>query len=244
MDRGGNLYGTTYYGGASDNGTVFKLDAMGKETVLYSFTGGTDGQWPIGIVLEAAGNLYAGQQLGGAYFSGVLYKLDTNGKETVLYSFTGAGSDGAAPQAVFIRDAAGNLYGTTAYGSGAGCLGSGCGTVFKLDTMGKETVLYSFTGGADGANPYFAGLVREGVGNLYGTTSAGGNLKCNAPSGCGTVFKVDTNGKETVLHRFAGIDGASPYAGLVTNTGSAARYYYGTTYFGGSGNGVVFKLIA
>jgi uncharacterized repeat protein (TIGR03803 family) len=100
----------------------------------------------------------------------------------VLHYFT-FGTDGANSHAGLIRDAAGNLYGTTFYGGDIGCgHGHGCGTIFKLDATGKEIVLHSFTG-ADGANPE-GGLIRDAAGNLYGTTSGGG------PSLVGTVFKL------------------------------------------------------
>ena len=125
---------------------------------------------------------------------------DTTGTETVLYSFAGT-PDGANPVASLVRDTAGNLYGTTQYGGP-----SGSGTVFKLDTTGKETVLYSFTGTPDGANPV-AGLIRGAAGNFYGTTYYGGT------SGNGTVFKLDANGKETLLHSFLlayPTDGSNP----------------------------------
>jgi len=187
-DAQGNLYGTTYNGGASNLGTVFELDTTGKETVLHSFTGtGGDGSEPYGgLVLDAQGNLYGTTSFGGASGDGTVFELDTAGKETVLYSFTGTGGDGAYPSGL-VRDAQGNLYGTT-YGGGA----SGFGTVFKLDTAGKETVLYSFTGtGGDGAYPSgLVRLVRDAQGNLYGTTYEGGDLACDAPYGCGTVFKL------------------------------------------------------
>ena len=91
-----------------------------------------------------------------------------------------------------IRDAAGNLYGTTNYGgdfSGSLCAGVGCGVAFKLDPTGKETVLYTFTGGTDGANPN-ADLLQDEEGSLYGTASGGGDLSCNPPHGCGVVFKI------------------------------------------------------
>src|SRR5881409_1981935 len=130
---------------------------------------------------------------------------------TVLYSFTGA-PDGANPYARVVRDSKGNLYGTTVNGGNPGCyLGAGCGTVFKLDATGKETVLYSFIGREDGANPS-GGLARV-HGDLYGTTPLGG------ATGDGTVFKLDTAGrdagKETVLHSFtlAGGDGSTPDIG-------------------------------
>jgi uncharacterized repeat protein (TIGR03803 family) len=124
---------------------------------------------------------------------GVVFKLDRSGKESVLYRFKG-GADGAEPNASVIRDAAGNLYGTTNYGgdfSGALCAGTGCGVAFKLDPTGKETVLYSFTGGADGANPE-ADLLQDEEGNLYGTASGGGDPTCQ----CGVVFKIALHGGE------------------------------------------------
>src|SRR5271157_5652562 len=244
-DAQGNLYGTTVNGGAQAKGTVFKVDATGNETVLYSFTGaGGDGASPTGLLVrDAQGNLYGTTVFGGASGKGTVFKVDATGNETVLYSFTGAGGDGANPEAGVVQDAQGNLYGTTAYGGAGNCSNGsfyGCGAVFKVDTTGNETVLYSFTGtGGDGAEP--AGLVRDGQGNRYGTTSAGGDLACRAPAGCGTVFKVDTTGNETVLSSFTGTGGggAEP-AGLVRD---AQGNLYGTTVFGGAyGNGTVFKV--
>jgi len=226
-DKAGNFYGTTRFGGASDFGTVFKLDSTGKETVLYSFTGGDDGgDLQAGVVRDSAGNLYGTTIEGGTFGVGVVFKLDPTGKETVQYHFTG-GADGALPYARLVRDKAGNLYGATAYG------GLGCGVVFRLDSTGNETVLYSFTCGADGAQPR-AGLLRDKAGNLYGTTESGGN------SNFGVVFKLDITGEETVLHTFTGPDGLQVDAGLVRDP---KGNLYGTTVGGGaSGNGVVFKL--
>src|SRR5271166_876296 len=119
----------------------------------------------------------------------------------VLYTFTG-GADGGNPVGGLIRDDKGNLYGTT-------CCGGthGAGTVFVLDKAGKETVLYSFTGGQDGDQPY-ASLIRDARGNLYGTTFWGGSsTECNGGTGCGVVFKLDKSGRETVLHAFTGTGG-------------------------------------
>ena len=184
-DAAGNLYGTTQLGGNFSFGTVFKVDSSGKETILYRFKGGSNGDQPVGaLIMDKAGNLYGANQGGGTSYDGNVFKLNTAGKETVLYSFTGF-SDGVYPAAGVIADAEGNLYGTTQYGGGVTCFGDGCGTVFKLDKTGKETVLYSFTGGADGASPV-AGLVRDAAGNLYGTTAFGGDSVC----GCGVVFKI------------------------------------------------------
>ena len=241
-DPAGNLYGTTFYGGGSNNcgqgcGTVFKLDAMGVQTVLHSFTGPPDGNWPLGsLILDAAGNLYGTTSWGGSSSNctagcGTVFKLDATGAETVLYSFTG-GADGARPASELIRDAAGNFYGTTQYG-GAGRCRDGCGTVFKLDTTGTETVLYRFRRNPDGGSPV-AGLIRDAAGNLYGTTLYGG-IKRN-----GTVFKLDATGAETVLHSFTRADGQQPTAGLVMDS---AGNLYGTTDYGGAFDaGTVFKI--
>lgn len=251
LDTQGNLYGTTTGGGTYSNGTVFKANKTGKEKVLYSFTGtGGDGARPYSaLVRDAQGNFYGttafggnpGCSLGGETGCGVVYKLSATGKEKVLYSFTGTGGDGEFPYAGLVRDAQGNLYGTTYDGGDFGCNPTyGCGTVFKVDTTRKETVLYSFTAtGGDGLGPN-AGLLRDGQGNLYGTTVSGGTA-------FGTVFKLDLSSTETVLHTFTGStgkDGAAPYAGLVRDK---LGNLYGTTVSGGTGSctggcGTVFKL--
>ncbi|HEY3778600.1 MAG TPA: choice-of-anchor tandem repeat GloVer-containing protein [Rhizomicrobium sp.] len=159
-------------------------------------------------------------------------------KFRVLYTFKG-GSDGSGPVASLIRDAAGNLYGTTEYGGT-----SGFGTVFRFAPDGTETVLYSFAGGEDGAYPA-AALIMDGSGNFYGTTVGGGNGGCEG-EGCGTVFKLAPDGTETVLHAFAGgSDGSGPAAGLIMDISGDL---YGTTAAGGGtgcysyGCGTVFKL--
>ena len=258
LDEAGNLYGTTQVGGGSTGyGTVFKLDKAGRETVLYTFAEGADGEFPsAGVIRDNAGNLYGTTLLGGdlscggGYGCGAVFKLDTAGKETVLYGFAG-GTDGSQPYGGLTQDGAGNFYGTTSQGGDPSCGsgGSGCGTVFKLDKSGKETVLYRFTGtGEDGAYPY-AGVVRDRKGNLYGATYAGGGVDCSYGEGkCGTLFKLDPAGKETVLHSFSGgPDGALP-TGLIRD---AAGNLYGTAAAGGTSDcnggyfgscGTVFKL--
>jgi uncharacterized repeat protein (TIGR03803 family) len=228
----GNVYGTTQQGGAHGYGTVFKLDNAGKETVLHSFRGVPDGEYPCaGLILDAKGNLYGTTQLGGpvSQNDGTVFKVTAKGKETVLYSFTDAKGDGAYPIGGVVRDPAGNLYGTASDGGT-----NGIGIVFKLDTTGKERVLYSFgTNTGDGAYP-FAGLVRDAKGNLYGTAELGG---ANGP---GVVFEVAPTGTETVVHSFGGTDGSYPLAGLVQD---AKGNLYGTATEGGAHNdGVVFKL--
>jgi uncharacterized repeat protein (TIGR03803 family) len=148
---------------------------------------------------------------------------------TILYNFAGP-PDGANPFAGVVRDAAGNLYGTTYTGAS-----SDYGTVFKVDPSGNETVLYSFTGGDDGGSPV-GGVVRDTAGNLYGTTQYGGAY------GYGAVFKVDKSGTESVVYSFQGGlgDGCNPYGGLVRDK---AGNLYGTTPSCGASNlGTVFKV--
>jgi uncharacterized repeat protein (TIGR03803 family) len=242
VDAAGNLYGTTLFGGAGgvtgiQEGVVFKLDPTGQETVLHSFTGLSDGGEPkAGVILDPAGNLYGTTTVGGIGL-GVIYKLAPSGGETVLYTFAG-GADGGNPYGGLIFDPAGNLFGTAAGGGELGGGGPGEGVVFELDADGQYSVLYTFTGGADGGGPE-AGVVRDSAGNLYGTTSYGGGTGCL--TGCGVVYKVSPSGKETVLHAFAGgADGESPEAGVILD---AAGGLYGTTPWGGKGGavGVLFS---
>jgi uncharacterized repeat protein (TIGR03803 family) len=235
LDKVGNLYGTTLYGGiAGGFGTVFKLDIRGKLTLLHSFAGTPDGEDPqSGLLRDTAGNLYGTTQYGGTNGGyGTVFKLTAKGKLTLLHSFAGI-PEGENPYSRLIRDLAGNFYGTTSDG---GTLGYG--TVFKLDTAGKMTVLHSFKNSPDGAHP-IAGLILDKAGNLYGTTLHGGT------SGVfGSVFKLDAKGKLTLLHSFTGTpDGEDPQSGLLRD---AAGNLYGTTQFGGinGGFGTVFKLNA
>ena len=240
-DSAGSLYGTTRVGGASNQGVVYRLDATGHETALYSFTGGADGAHPYaGLILDSAGNLYGTTYRGGPANAGVVYKVDVAGYETVLYAFTG-GADGGNPYAGVIRDSTGNLYGTTLYGGAANA-----GVVYELEAAGHETVLYPFTGGADGGNPY-AGVIRDSAGNLYGTTHSGG-INPFGTGDLGVVYKVDATGHETVLYSCPGgaDDGCRyPVAGVIHDSHGNL---YGTTAEGGTGClygcGVVFKLDA
>jgi len=250
-DAEGNLYGTTYGGGAYGPGTVFKLSKTRKETVLYSFCptyNCPDGESPsVGVIQDGHGNLYGTTFNGGAYCPtepklgcGVVFKVSKTGKETVLYAFKG-GADGGEPGGGVIQDAEGNLYGTTHCGGDlSSCEGDGCGTVFKLSKTGKETVLYAFKGGADGGGPY-AGVIQDAQGSFYGNTLWGGAY------GRGVVFKLSKTGKETALYAFTGgTDGGSPAQGLVRD---AQGNLYGITINGGdlscgysAGCGVLFKV--
>ncbi len=220
---------------ADDMTIDVELYTTGKESVLYSFTGGADGGFPgYGVLLrDGAGNFYGTTVEGGAFGEGTVFKLNSAGQETVLHSFTG-GADGGHPMAGLLADANGSsVYGTTWMG---GALGSG--TVYKLSKSGKGAILYTFTGGADGGGPA-AGLIQDTEGNLYGTTGGGG------ASGFGTVFELSRTGQESVLYSFLlESDGGIPCAGLITDS---AGNLYGTTPNGGGGLnfynfGTVFKL--
>ncbi len=196
-DVAGNLYGATDAGGAYGGGVVYKIDTTGKETLLYSFKGFSDGDGPSSVLLlDDAGNLYGTTKAGGngecgGSGCGVIFELSPqqggSWTESVLYVFCSLPNcaDGEQPLAgPLVQDPAGNLYGTTYFGGT-----DDDGVVFKLDTTGKETVLHSFTGGVDGAEPW-AGLTMDGAGSLYGVATAGGDTACFPPSGCGVVFKI------------------------------------------------------
>ncbi len=230
------LYGITLDGGNSNYGVVFAIDKEGKEKVLHSFSGGDDGGYPYGgLTQDPAGNLYSTTALynGLTRANGTVFKLDDAGVVT-LHDFKRR-KKGITPEAGLIQDAAGNLYGTTAFGGSYAdpCMAYGCGVVFKLGPDDSYVVLHIFTGGLDGITPV-GSLLQDSAGNLYGATVRGGT------AGMGTVFKIDPQGKETVLHNFTGPDGSDPTGSLVQN---AAGNLYGTTGTGGmSGAGVVFKL--
>ena len=248
----GELYGATAIGGTDNYGTIFKIDSSGKETVLYSFTGGPDGFSPAGpLIQDPQGNLYGVTGAGGAAGYGTVFKLAPNGSKTILHSFTGH-PDGTYPNGGMVRDAAGNLYGTTNQGGpdpSCGFWATGCGIVFKVTPSGEESIFYSFdnrNATEDGYQP-LGNLIRDAAGNIYGTTDDGGSVGLY-----GTVYKITPQGKETVLYSFTGDhDGENPFAGVVLD---AAGNIYGTTQEGGNGPcyngffyggcGTVFKLTA
>jgi uncharacterized repeat protein (TIGR03803 family) len=199
IDAGGNLYGTTPYGGAYGNvslfysgGTAFELERNGgvwAEKILHNFGNGTDGQFPeSGLILDASGDLYGATSGGGTSGDGTAFMLKPEGElERILHNFGGVSGDGIEARGSLIFDASGNLYGTT-YGGGA----DGVGTVFELrpnkDGGWGEKVLHSFPmNQKDGRYPY-GSLVFDAAGNLYGTTNGGG------PYDSGTVFKLTPSG--------------------------------------------------
>jgi uncharacterized repeat protein (TIGR03803 family) len=225
LDADNNLYGTNETGGRTGNGTVFRVDQNGTETVLYNFGNIPDAEDPNGgLVFDNAGNLYGTGEWGGANNDGAVFKLDRTGEEIVLHSFSG--NDGSHPRGTLLRDQAGNLYGPTMEGGA-----SGNGALFRLNEAGQETASYSFAGTPDGRYP-IGGLIRDAAGNFYGTTYEGG------VHGTGTIFEVTNRGKEIVLYSFDTF--AFPTGKLVRD---AEGNLYGTEYLGGPDEtGSIFKL--
>ncbi len=257
IDIGGNIFGTTYYGGSTYGsssgpcitygcGAVFELSpqAQGvwKETVLYDFTGGKDGWSPTGLAFRPSGSLVGTTIYGGSTTScspgcGLVFQLEqeTGGtwKESVLHSFPG-GAAGQNPVGMTL-DSSGNILGTAGGGLNQ-CWAGYCGIVFKLShsaTGWQGSVVHSFHG-SDGAQPN-PSLTLDSAGNIYGTTYEGGNERtvC-APVGCGVVFELSLkNGewKESILHSFADqADGEFPTDGLALD---AQGNIYGGTSNGG-----------
>jgi uncharacterized repeat protein (TIGR03803 family) len=203
--------------------------------VLHSFSGG-DGSLPeTGLLLDQKGNLYGTTSRDGAGYGGTVFRISQNGKFVTLYSFSGYG-DGSGPESDLIADGDGNLYGTTAAG------GIDSGVVFKLARDGTESVLYDFGGAPDGWLP-LGNLVLDAQGNLYGATLFGGDETPNGchRAGCGVVWRLTPNGKETVLHAFENrSDGRYPYAGVVLD---ANGNLWGTAADGGTyRSGTVFRV--
>jgi uncharacterized repeat protein (TIGR03803 family) len=246
LDRSGNLYGTTLYGGVDDEGgTAYELVRSGNDwsaTLLHSFIGGNDGELPVGgLIFDMAGNLYGTTARGGSGAGGTVFELtpaDGGWNESILYNFNSNNGYGTQPECTLVMDQAENLYGTTS-GGGAN------GTIFELtpsDGGWSISLLY-------GA-PHFsarAGLTKDGAGNFYGVSnsgSAGGHA-----SGNGFVFKlIPSHGVWTLidLHDFSGGDGANPLGAVVLDT---SGNLYGTTSSGGRGSceggcGVVWEIRA
>ena len=265
MDRAGNLYGTTFFGGYNQGycdpggcGAIFKLARKGPGWVfspLYSFQGNNDGANPQARVSIGPNSvLYGTTFAGGSWNGGTVFSLRPPAaacktalcpwSESVLYGFTNF-QDGFSPgYGDVVFDQAGALYGTT-YQGGSGTCGVGpCGVVYKLTSSNggwTESVLYNFTGTSGGNGPY-GGVIFDQAGNLYGTTSEGGDGGCNG-LGCGTVFQLTPSGSgwtENVLYDFQNSsDGANPIGGLILD---ASGNLYGTTSGVANGKSTVFEL--
>lgn len=246
MDASGNLYGTTFAGGANGVGTVYELLPTGgrwTEKVLHSFSdNGKDGYQPYaGLTFDTSGNLYGTTYFGGTHGYGTVFELSpkTGGwTETILYSFNGDAKDGYNVYSGVVFDKSGNLYGTTLWGGAYDY-----GTVYQLSRKAgggwSEKIIHSFNdNGTDGYNPY-AGLVVDASGNLYGTT-----LKGSGTNDSGTVYELSPKKgdgwTEKILNNVIDADGSLPYGGLIFDS---AGNLYGTTINGGlDGKGNVFEL--
>ncbi len=252
-DEAGNLYGTTGYRGSvtcnegAGCGTVFKLSPEGALSTIHTFAGGSDGAIPVaGLIQDRKGNLYGTTIFGGGGTDcagggdggcGTVFEIAPSGEETILHAF--AGTDGSGPEGPLLSDRSGNLYGITVDGYGIGCGGVGCGTVFKLGRRGEFTTLHVFLGLEKGDGGFGTGnLIMDKSGNLYGTTTEGGTGSLCA-GGCGTVFKVEPDGTETVLHSFQGSDGYGPQGGLAADN---KGHLFGTARGGSYNHGEVFGL--
>ncbi len=229
LDSQGNLYGTTYGGGAGGNGTVFEI-ANGSNSIstIASFNG-TNGQGLLaGLIMDSQGNLYGTTVSGGADHNGTVFEI-VNGSNSISTIASFNFGNGALPYGGLILDSQGNLYGTT-YGGGP----NNYGTVFEIANGSNSISTIASFNGTNGKNPY-AGLITDSQGNLYGTTFGGG------AGGNGTVFEI-ANGSNSLstIASFNGTNGASPSGGLILDS---QGNLYGTTYGGGAdGNGTVFEI--
>jgi uncharacterized repeat protein (TIGR03803 family) len=223
-------------------GVLFGNAWAGTAKVIYSFAGGTDGEYAdTELVVDSAGNLYGATVQGGKFNSGTVFELSRSGDtwtHTVLYNFMG-GTDGGEPYKGVTLDAQGNLYGTAVTGGGGSCEG-GCGVTYKLTRSGgtwTQSVVHAFTGGDDGSGPG-SPVVFDRAGNLYGMTPTGG------ANGLGTIYQLSrVDGSLRVIHTFTGgADGSGGSAGRMAFDPAGNLYGVATTG-GGNQAGVAFKLI-
>ena len=225
IESNGDMVGTTNYGGASDNGTIWKLAANGTYTVLHSFAS-NEGNFIRGrLVQDGKGNFYGTALFGGTPGDGTVFKYSARGKLTVLHAFNG--SDGEFPEHGVVSDRSGNLYGVTAFGGA-----SNEGAVYEIARDGTFATLYSFTAGAAGGFLY-GGLAIDKAGNLYGSTASYG------ANGAGTVFRLAPDGTLTTLYSFTGgTDGGAPEGDMLLK----GTNLYSTATSGGSGQGGVYEV--
>jgi uncharacterized repeat protein (TIGR03803 family) len=231
----GNFYGATGAGGVHSGGTIFRITPEGKLTTLYSFCsqpGCADGGGPSTLIQASNGSFYGTSGAAGAFGGGTVFKVTAQGKLTTLYSFCAkiGCADGSNPLAALVRDADGELYGTT-YSGGT----FGYGTVFKIAPNGALTTLHSFDF-TDGEGP--SGLVEGGIGKFYGATEFGGRVINNCSQGCGTLFEITQSGNFAVLDRLSWSNGAEPTSALIQATDGNL---YGATA-SGLGMGTAFNL--
>ena len=244
LDSVGNLYGTTQYGGLGNCsqyglngcGTVFEVSNKQTEAVLYSFKGGSDGEYPWGgLALDGQGNLF-GTTVNGGLGLGVVFSLDETDTEKIIHRFTG-GTDGAYPYSGLTLDHAGHVFGTNTSGGNSSCgyEGEGCGTLFKIGGN-RGTIVHRFAGAPfDGNFPEYGAVLIDGTGNLYGATSEGG------AANYGTVYKIDRNGKYTLVYSFSGTsDGCEPSGSLAADVNGSV--YGATSACGDLNRGTIFRI--
>jgi uncharacterized repeat protein (TIGR03803 family) len=225
----GSFYGVTSGAGGIFSSTVYKYTRSGTYTTIYQFTNAQAQSVSAQLIQGSDGNLYGMSGVGGAYGNGSIYKLSTSGKLLYLHSFSANGLSGAIPFGSLVQASDGNFYGTTYYGGTAG----GHGTVIKMTQQGKVSVMYSFTGNGDGANPS-GGLIQATDGNLYGTTSAKGTY------GYGTIFQISLSGSFQTLYSFSSAIGENPGPPPLQHTNGL---FYGSLPFGSTyGFGAIYSL--
>ena len=195
FDVQGNLYSTTDNGGATGSGVIFKIDASGNFSVVYNNS--LQNYWNGVQAVDIGGNLYGTTRWGGENGQGSVFRLNPSDSNLeTIYSFTG-GTDGSDPRSLKL-DAQENIWGNTSSGS-----------LFELVTNGDGQYRFqsvqSFAGAGPGNWP--GDISIDAQGNQYSTTSQGGDLACNPPNGCGTVYRIDTSNNKTKLHIFTGTNG-------------------------------------
>jgi uncharacterized repeat protein (TIGR03803 family) len=233
----GNFYGTTFYGGSTDYGTVFQVATNGTLTTLVCLANTNGANPAAGLTLGNDGNFYGTTLSDDSAGDGTVFKMTADGTLTSLVSFNS--TNGANPWAELTLGNDGDLYGTTAFGGiTISTYPSGFGTVFKVTTNGTVTTLVAFNKN-DGARPQ-AALTLGNDGNFYGTTQQGGMTNSTYPNGMGTVFRMTTNDTLTTLVSFANSKGAYPSATLTL--GNDGNFYGTTAYGGSSGYGTVFQV--
>jgi uncharacterized repeat protein (TIGR03803 family) len=240
----GNFYGTAYYGGTNNFGTVFRISPGGSYSNLYSFQGWpNDGENPgAALVLGSDGNFYGTTSGGGTNRYGTVFQFTTNDTETILYSFAGPTNDGAGPLAPLVLGLDGNFYGTTAFGGLTNISGTtaafvgGFGTVFRISPGGSYQNLHAFGSVIpDGLYP-FSSLVQGNDGNFYGVTYDGGTF-----TNLGAVFRISPGGSESLIYSFGSQpgDGTKPSSLVIGSDGN----FYGTAFDGGTnGLGTIFRI--
>ena len=230
LDKAGNLYGVTEFGGGSDEGVVFKIDPAGRETVLHNLNHGFGDESRGGLIADTAGNLFGTTRIGGRYGAGVVFEIHCAAQSasdctsgSTVHSFNGIfhhpppfhTNDGDEPVSRLVMDSAGSMYGTAELG------GLGDGVIFKIDPNGHERVLFNFNGN-DGKFPT-NDLAVDDAGNVFGTGDAG-------------AYMVDSRGFFAVLHSFVS---GGPTSSLIRDS---AGNLYGVGYGGPSGHGFVYEL--